>query len=93
MEIRDDLISRAAALNALDNERKILIEQERFGAEHVVVHHARRLIEELPAVGAVPVEWLKKVRNRDDMTITLDDVETIDWLICLWQKEQEAHDD
>ena len=57
-----DLISRAAALDALDNERKVLIEQERFGAEHVVVHHAWRLIEDLPAVDAAPVvhgRWVK----------------------------------
>lgn len=57
---RGDLISRAAALDALDHERKVLIEQERFGAEHIVVHHAQRLIEDLPAVDAVPVvhgEW------------------------------------
>ena len=51
----NDLISRAAALDAIDHERDLLIEQKRFGAEHVVVHHARRLIEELPAVDAAPV--------------------------------------
>lgn len=51
----NDLISREAALNAIDHERNLLIEQKRFGAEHVVVHHARRLIEELPAVDAAPV--------------------------------------
>ena len=59
----NDLISRAAALDAIDHERDLLIEQKRFGAEHVVVHHARRLIEELPAVDAVPVvhgRWKKR---------------------------------
>ena len=58
-----DLISREAALAAIDNERNILIEQERLGAEHIVVHHARRLIEDLPAVDAVPIvygEWTTK---------------------------------
>ena len=56
-----DLISREAALAAIDNERNILIEQERLGAEHIVVHHARRLIEDLPAVDAAPVvhaQWV-----------------------------------
>ena len=51
----NDLISRAAVLDAIDHERNLLIEQKRFGAEHVVVHHARRLIEEFPAVDAAPV--------------------------------------
>ena len=45
-----DLISREGALAAIDNEREILIEEGRLGAEHVVVHHARRLIEDLPSV-------------------------------------------
>ena len=59
----DDLISRAAALDAIDNERKLLIEQGRFGAEHILVHHARRVIEDLPAVDAVPVvngRWVRQ---------------------------------
>lgn len=51
----DDLISRTIVLSAIDFERKALIEQGRLGAEHIVVHHARRLIEDLPAVDAVPV--------------------------------------
>ena len=59
----NDLISRAAVLDAIDHERDLLIEQKRFGAEHVVVHHARRLIEELPTVDAAPVvhgRWTDK---------------------------------
>ena len=61
--MENDLISRAAVLDAIDHERNLLIEQKRFGAEHVVVHHARRLIEEFPAVDAAPVvhgRWVKK---------------------------------
>ena len=63
----DDLISREAALDMLDHERKVLIEQGRLGAEHIVVHHARRMIEDLPAVEAVPVvhgRWIDE--NPDD---------------------------
>lgn len=41
-----------------------------------------------PTIDAIPVEWLKKVRKGDNLT--LEDVETIDWLISWWQKEQEA---
>ena len=61
--MENDLISRAAVLDAIDHERNLLIEQKRFGAEHVVVHHARRLIEESPVVDAAPVvhgRWVKK---------------------------------
>lgn len=39
-------------------------------------------------VDAVPAEWLKKVRKGDNLT--LEDVETIDWLLAWWHKEQGA---
>lgn len=51
-----DLISRAALLDDIDSERQILIESGRAGAEHVVAHHARRLIEDAPTVDAVEVK-------------------------------------
>lgn len=50
-----DLISRTALLVAIDRERETLIERGLLGGEHVVVHHARRLIEEAPSVDTVPV--------------------------------------
>lgn len=57
-----DLIDRGAAFEAIDHEREILLNQGRDGAEHVVVHHARRLIEDMPSIPAVPLdklcEWL-----------------------------------
>ena len=57
-----DLIDREAAIEAIDHEREILLNQGRDGAEHVVVHHARRLIEDMPTILAVPLdklcEWL-----------------------------------
>ena len=91
---KDDLISRAAVLDAIDNERKLLIEREQYGAEHVVVHHARRIIEELPAVDAIPVEWLKE--QIKPYTGDVSDIGkiatngTIKGIIRKWQKEQEA---
>ena len=45
-------------------------------------------ITNAPTVEAIPVEWLRKVRNDDKLT--LDDVETIDLLLTWGQKEQEA---
>ncbi len=41
-----------------------------------------------PTIDAIPVEWLKKMR--DDDRLTIDDVETIDLILAWWQKEKEA---
>ena len=46
------------------------------------------ILDGAPTVDAIPVEWLREVRNDDKLT--LDDVETIDLLLAWWQKEQEA---
>lgn len=69
-----DLISRAAAIKEIDPIR--------YSGDFVstLIH--------LPAVDAVPVTWLKKMR--DDDRLTIDDVETIDLILAWWQKEQEA---
>ena len=47
-------------------------------------------VDAMPAADAVPVEWLKKMR--DDDRLTIDDVETIDLILAWRQKEQEAKD-
>ena len=52
------LIDGDALENAIDKRRQLLVEREMFGAEHVIVHHARRLIEEAPTIDAIPVTWL-----------------------------------
>ena len=54
-----NLVDKDALLAAIDKERKILIEQERLGAEHIVVHHARRLVEDAPTIDAIPVDYIK----------------------------------
>ena len=46
------------------------------------------ILDGAPTVDAIPVKWLREVRNDDKLT--LDDVETIDLLLAWWQKEQEA---
>lgn len=54
-----DYISREAAIDALDKERKYLIARGQLGAEHVLVHHACNIIDELPAANVRPVVLCK----------------------------------
>lgn len=44
-----DLISRQAALAAIDKNRDALLSSGMTGAEHILVHYGRRIIEELPS--------------------------------------------
>lgn len=48
------------------------------------------MIADMPAIPAIPVEWLRNLRK--DERATLDDVESIDWILAWWQQEQEAQD-
>ena len=45
----DNLISRQAAIDALEEERKYLLARGQYGAEDVLVHHALNVIDELPS--------------------------------------------
>ena len=69
----DDLISRAAAIDAVyyKPNYKMAIE----------------VLKEVPAVDAIPVEWLEGL-----MLSTDDDVDKVEcaWIMREWQKEQEA---
>lgn len=46
----EDIISRTELLSRIDAERKHLLDIKMDGAEHVIVHHARRIIEDMPSV-------------------------------------------
>ena len=46
----EDCISRTALLEKIDEERKHLLALKMDGAEHIIVHHARRIIEDMPSV-------------------------------------------
>ena len=46
----EDCISRTEALSRIDAERKHLLDLNMDGAEHIIVHHARRIIEDMPSV-------------------------------------------
>ena len=73
--------------NAIDKEREILIEQGRHGAEHIVVHHARRLIEDAPTIDAIPVEWLQK---QHETSTIYPMILAIECILGAWENEQEA---
>jgi hypothetical protein len=57
-----DFISRSELLAEIDQERKRHIDSGNYGAEHLMVHSLRRLVEEAPAVDAAPVangRWIE----------------------------------
>lgn len=62
-----DCISREEVLAKIDEERKHLLTLKMDGAEHIVVHHARRIIEDMPPVTPqLKVgKWLEKEINSD----------------------------
>ena len=45
-----ELISRQAALAEIDKNREALLSSGMTGAEHILVHYGRRVIEELPSI-------------------------------------------
>jgi hypothetical protein len=57
-----DAVSRSEALKRIDAERQHLLDIKMDGAEHILVHHARRIIEDLPSVQPQPKmgQWIKK---------------------------------
>lgn len=57
----EDCISRAEALRLIDEERQHLLRLNMDGAEHIIVHHARRIIEDMPAVTPQPKrgKWIE----------------------------------
>lgn len=49
----NELISKTALLSRIDAERKHLLELKMDGAEHIIVHYARRIIEDMPSASSV----------------------------------------
>ena len=60
-ENKGDLISREALLKRVDEERKYLIARGQTGAEHILVHNFRDLIDNAPTIklyGGRPIgDW------------------------------------
>ena len=96
----DDLISRAALLNKCAECQKTDPHfEERGWANHFINdagepstewYCVEDIIENAPAVNAIPVEWLREKMNMADDDGDLDSVDLISWLIQTFQKEQEA---
>ena len=53
-----DLINRQAALDAIDKNRGALLSSGMAGAEHILVHYGRRVIEELPTIEPKHGRWI-----------------------------------
>lgn len=53
LEPCDDCISRTEALRLIDEERQHLLRLNMDGAEHIIVHYARRIIENMPSASSV----------------------------------------
>lgn len=49
----EDAISRTEALRLIDEERQHLLRLNMDGAEHIIVHYARRIIEDMPSASSV----------------------------------------
>jgi len=57
----EDCISRTELLSKIDAERKYLLNLKMDGAEHIIVHHARRIIEEMTSVTPQPITLEKAI--------------------------------
>ena len=87
------MIGKDAILAAIDKERQILIEQGRPGAEHIVVYHARRLIEEAPTVDAIPVSWICRLIRDEENTRNYKTAQYLTDMIWKWHQEADDEDD
>lgn len=70
----EDAISRTELLSKIDAERKYLLNFKMDGAEHIIVHHARRIIEDMPPVTPQP----KVGRCKDCKYFEYDSVAKVD---------------
>ena len=87
----DDLISREAALKALGECPYNWNDwPEEIQAVYDWESH-KEAIENIPAVDAIPVEWLQRKRKEAlQEGMRPDEVEAVEMVLWMWQKEQEA---
>lgn len=76
------MISREAALDAIDKNRQDLLSLGMDGAEHILVHYGRRVIEGLPTASEVTLchpESPCEYQNADIAMPTIDPVKHGRW--------------
>ena len=78
-----DLISREAALYAVYGEELYCQRNLDSDEATAAVRMARFKLEKVPAVNAIPVEWLERTKENYIAVATV---------LKMWQKEQEAQD-
>lgn len=90
------LIDADALYNgAMKDEYFDYVEHDNHGRESFAYSCAMQRLAEAPTVDAIPVEWLKQQRERNDPE-SVKDINgafvsiCIDGVLVLWQKEQEA---
>ena len=73
-ETSQDCISRERLLARIDEERKHLLDLKMDGAEHIIVHHARRIIEDMPSARPQSKrgKWMPHMVNNKDESIDHD---------------------
>ena len=84
-------MSRTELLARIDAERKHLLDLKMDGAEHIIVHHARRIIEDMLSV-TTKAEWIPcsdplNELPKDRMlyvTTKWEYVETLYWDMTEW---------
>lgn len=82
----DDMISRAAAIEALSTPCD---KRYRHGVWETCLDNIETAIRNIPAVDAIPVEWLEAHRTEYFEDWGNEPV-TIEQALIMWQKKQEA---
>lgn len=82
-----DLISRAEMLEALGHFNDYV-----NGDPHFLngIETAKEIAENLPAVDAVPVEWLREKMRGYASSLKSTETAALVMVMQMWQKEQEA---
>lgn len=68
--MNNDLISRSELLKRIDEEREYLKSRGQFGAEHILVHNFRDLVENAPTVEPEPISGIQEKALKVVETLT-----------------------
>lgn len=77
--MRMNLINYNQAIEALDKERQLLLNRKQYGAEHILVHHAINVIDELPIIRQPEIVRCKDCKHRDPEDGKCDSGHGIQW--------------